>query len=155
MKKLLLIWILLAGRESWCQKTTLPDIDSIVYLQSSLPGTYQYDYSSLGKKGTLYTRFELQADTSKRQLLKAIYTEEGQQAFIIHYYFHNNQLIKVETMKRDEINKFPAAVYYFFHNKLVAKRGRNLTLQNEKLSVSYILKQRDYLLGEFNYFINN
>jgi len=145
--------------KSYCQKITQLYIDSIIYSQNKIPNTYQFDYSSLEKNGSLYTRFELVADTSKKLLLKATYTEEGQQVLIVQYYFNNNNLIKVELMTRDEINKFPTAVYYFFNGKLLAKKGKDLSLQNErifkKLSVPFILKQQDYLLYEFNYFINN
>jgi hypothetical protein len=158
-KTLFTILFFLATNKSYCQQVTPSYIDSIIYSQNKILATYQYDYSSLEKNGTLYTRFELVADTSKKQLLKAAYTEERKQAFIVYYYFHNNKLIKVETMTRDEINKFPSAVYYFFNNKLVVKKGKNLSLQNEglfkKISVPYILKQQDYLLSQFNYFINN
>lgn len=151
--QLIILLIQLALQQCYCQEINPSYIDSIINVQNNLPGLWEYDYSSLEKSGTLITRFDFIADTSNNQLLKVIYTEEANRVVIATYYFNNNELVKVESMTRDDINHFPAAEYYFSGNKLIGKRGKNLSLQNDKLfkkiSVSYIFKQRDFLLKQF------
>ena len=157
-KRLTILIILFVDKESYCQKIDDLYIDSIINSQNKIINSYQYDYSSLEKNGTVYTRFDFKMDTANRQLLQVIYTEEGNKALIVTYHFYNNKLIKVESMTRDETKKFPVAVYYFFENRLIKKTGKNLSLQNDnlfkKISRNYILKQQDYLISRFYYFIN-
>jgi hypothetical protein len=159
-KQLTILIILLAPKENYCQKIGPVYIDSIINLQNKITNCYQYNYSSLEKKGTVYTSFDFITDTATRQLLKVIYTEEGNKALIVSYNFYHNQLLKVKSMTRDETtNNFTVGEYYFDENKLVKKKGKNLSLQNDglfkKISPGYILKQQEYLIAQFHYFINN
>ena len=149
-----LCWVI-AG---YSQALSPAAIDSLILIQRSIPDTYQYDYSALEKEGNLYTRFELTADTTTKQLLRAIYTEEGKTVWIIHYYFYNNQLVKVESMNRDDIRPFPFAVYYFCADKLILQKGKNISLENKKLfgkiSRVSLPDQGRYWLSQFDYFAN-
>ncbi len=159
-KQFILFLTLLAAKESCCQQIDPAQIDSIIICQNNIPDTYQYDYSLMEKEGALNTRFDFRSDTTTKQLLKAIYTEEGNRVLIVTYYFYHNNLVKVESMTRDEAAaRFPVGVYYFYEKKLLKKKGKNISLQNEKLfkkiSARSIIKQQEYLLSIFQYFIKN